>query len=157
MSISLSNLSPKFGSRHRKKRIGCGEGSGHGGSGSTRGMKGQRSRSGEGLNPGFEGGQMPLLRRIPKYGFSNKRFAKEYQEILIEDILKKIPLDINEITPKILKEYNLLKSYSKPYKIILKDKRTSLERKIKLHAHKFSSSVIELIKKSGGEYVQLTS
>lgn len=154
--ISLSNLSPKPGSRHRKKRLGCGEGSGHGGSGSTRGMKGQRSRSGEGKNPGFEGGQMPLFRRIPKYGFSNKKFSIDYQEIFLEDILRKIPVDIEEINKDILKKYNILKSLNKPYKVLIRNKeKISVDRKIKIYAHKFSKSVIELIKNSGGEYVQL--
>lgn len=154
--ISLSNLSPKPGSRHRKKRLGCGEGSGHGGSGSTRGMKGQRSRSGEGKNPGFEGGQMPLFRRIPKYGFSNKKFSIDYQEIFLEDILRKIPADIEEINKDILKKYNILKSLNKPYKVLIRNKeKISVDRKIKIYAHKFSKSVIELIKNSGGEYVQL--
>lgn len=155
-TISLSNLSPKAGSRHKKKRIGCGEGSGHGGSGSTRGMKGQLSRSGEGKNPGFEGGQMPLLRRIPKYGFSNKKFSLEYQEIFLEDVLNKIPEDIKEITADVLKKYNILKTTNKPFKILLRDKqKINLNRKIKIYAHKFSKSVLDLIKNSGGEYVQL--
>lgn len=153
--ISLSNLSPKPGSRHKKKRLGCGEGSGHGGSGSTRGMKGQLSRSGEGKNPGFEGGQMPLLRRIPKRGFSNKKFSVEYQEVFLEDILNKIPKEVKEINIEVLKKYNLLKSINKPFKVLLRDKNILLDRKLKIFAHKFSKSVIDLIKNSGGEYVQL--
>ncbi|MCS7231120.1 MAG: 50S ribosomal protein L15 [Elusimicrobiota bacterium] len=155
--ISLSNLSPKPGSKHRRKRIGCGEGSGHGGSGSTRGMKGQRSRSGEGKNPGFEGGQMPLLRRIPKYGFSNKKFSVEFQEVFLEDIIEKIPKDIKDIDAKVLKEYNILKSINKPFKILVRDKEKIKlpSYSITLYAHKFSKSVLEIIKNSGYNYVQL--
>ncbi|MEN3013310.1 MAG: 50S ribosomal protein L15 [Endomicrobiia bacterium] len=155
-TITLSNLSPKQGSKHRKKRLGCGEGSGHGGSGSTRGMKGQRSRSGEGKNPGFEGGQMPLLRRIPKYGFSNKKFALDYQEVFLDDIISKIPEEISEITVDVLKKYNLLKSLNRPFKILIRDKeKISINKKLKIYAHKFTKSVMELIKKTGGDYVQL--
>lgn len=156
MTISLSNLQPKYGSRHRRKRIGCGEGSGHGGSGSTRGMKGQRSRSGEGKNPGFEGGQMPLLRRIPKVGFSNVRFKKEYEVVCIEDILDKLPDEINEVTPEVLKKYNVIKKKNLPVKIIRRKKDTIIKRKLKLCVHKCSSSVVEMIKNAGGEYVQLS-
>lgn len=153
MVMDLSTLKPAPGSRHKPKRIGCGEGSGHGGSGSTRGMKGQRSRSGEGKNPGFEGGQMPLLRRIPKYGFSNKKFANEYQEVCLEDIISKIPKDIFEINPDLLKKYNLIKTTKKPLKVILRGKinETKLDRKVKLYVHKTSSSVRKLVEQSGGE------
>ncbi len=156
--LTLSTLKPKFGSKHKKKRIGCGEGSGHGGSGSTRGMKGQRSRSGEGKNPGFEGGQMPLLRRIPKYGFSNKRFAIEYQEVYFEDILSKIPKDIKEINIEVLKKFNVAKTLNKPVKVICRNTKDKIkvDRKIKLCVHKCSKSVVDLLKSSGGEYVQLS-
>ncbi|MCS7151996.1 MAG: 50S ribosomal protein L15 [Endomicrobia bacterium] len=157
--MNLSNLKPAPGSRHKPKRLGCGEGSGHGGSGSTRGMKGQRSRSGEGKNPGFEGGQMPLLRRIPKYGFSNLKFANVYQEVCLEDIISKIPKDVNEIKPELLKEYKLIKSLKEPIKVLLRKKGSELklDRKLKLYVHKCSKSVRELIEKFGGEYVQLNS
>ncbi len=155
MSINLSNLKPAPGSKHKPKRIGCGEGSGHGGSGSTRGMKGQRARSGEGKNPGFEGGQMPLMRRIPKRGFSNAKFALKFQEVCLEDINKKIPKDILEITPEVLKKYNLIKTLNLPVKIIRRNSNTDSFRKAKIHAHKCSNSVVEIVKKSGGEYVQL--
>ncbi len=155
MPINLSNLKPKKGSRHKPKRLGCGEGSGHGGSGSTRGMKGQRARSGEGKNPGFEGGQMPLVRRIPKRGFSNDNFNLEFQEVCLEDIEKKVPVDVKEITPEILKKYNLIKSLNLPVKVIRRNKDTNVFRKVKLCVHKASKSVIDIIKNSGGEYVQL--
>lgn len=157
--MNLSSLKPAPGSRHKPKRIGCGEGSGHGGSGSTRGMKGQRARSGEGKNPGFEGGQMPLLRRIPKYGFSNKRFAEKYQEVCLEDIISKVLDDTTEVNPEILKRYNLIKTLREPVRVILRGKadEVKLDKKIKLYAHKCSASVRELVEKSGGEYVQLSN
>jgi large subunit ribosomal protein L15 len=153
MSILLSNLRPAKGSRHRKKRLGCGEGSGHGGSGSTRGMKGQRSRSGEGKNPGFEGGQMPLVRVIPKRGFSNKKFRKQFQEVSLTNIIKLLPKDIIEITPKVLKDYNLIKTDKEKIKII--SGNIKVDRKLKLYANKVTKSVEETIKNSGGEIVFL--
>lgn len=156
MTLSLSNLKPKPGSKHKSKRIGCGEGSGHGGSGSTRGMKGQRSRSGEGKNPGFEGGQMPLLRRIPKRGFTNKKFKVEFQEVNIDKIIEKIPKKITEVNPEIMKKFNLIKTLTKPVKILLgKQTKISTDKKFKIYAHKFSKSTEKILKNLGIEYVQL--
>ncbi len=151
MVILLSNLRPAKGARHRKKRLGCGEGSGHGGSGSTRGMKGQRSRSGEGKNPGFEGGQMPLVRVIPKRGFSNKKFRVFVQEITLTNIEKKVPENVDEITPEVLKKYDLIDYEKEKIKIICGNE--DLKRKLKIYAHKFSKSAIEKIKKNGGEAI----
>src|SRR5210317_1629857 len=82
--LSLSNLSPKSGSRKPKKRVGRGPGSGRGKT-STRGHKGYKARSGSGIKPGFEGGQMPLQRRIPKRGFTNI-FRKEYGIVNVQDL-----------------------------------------------------------------------
>ncbi|TXH29380.1 MAG: 50S ribosomal protein L15, partial [Elusimicrobia bacterium] len=77
--MRLNNLNPAPGSRHRRKIVGRGEGSGHGGKGSTRGFKGQTARSGDShMKAGFEGGQIPLIRRIPKRGFNNKTFRTVY-------------------------------------------------------------------------------
>ena len=153
MVILLSNLRPAKGSRHRKKRLGCGEGSGHGGSGSTRGMKGQRARSGEGKNPGFEGGQMPLVRVIPKRGFSNEKFRNYFQEVNLTAIIKKVPKNIEEITPEILKKYNLIKDIDKKIKII--SGNIKLDRKLKIYANKVTKSVEETVQKSGGEIIFL--
>ncbi len=154
MSLTLSNLHPAKGAKHKPKRIGCGEGSGHGGS-ATRGMKGQRARSGEGKTPGFEGGQMPLLRRIPKRGFSNKKFSIEYQEVKLEDIMEKLPPNISEVNIEVLKKLGLVKTLNKPVKVI--SGGISLNRKIKLIVHKVSDSVLKSLTKSGGEYVQLNN
>lgn len=82
--LSLSNLAPKSGSTKEKKRIGRGQGSGHGGT-ATRGHKGSKARSGSGIKPGFEGGQMPLQRRLPKRGFNNI-FKKEYAIVSLSDL-----------------------------------------------------------------------
>lgn len=82
--MRLNDLSPANGSRKRKKRIGRGPGSGHGGT-ATKGHKGQKARSGASIRPGFEGGQMPLHRRIPKRGFNNI-FKKEYEVINVKDL-----------------------------------------------------------------------
>src|SRR5208337_2074125 len=84
-TIQLHQLHPTPGSRHRRKRLGDGSGSGHGQT-STRGQKGQRSRSGDGKLVGFEGGQTPLLRRIPKRGFRNTAFRVEYQVVSVADL-----------------------------------------------------------------------
>lgn len=104
--MRLNDLSPANGSKKRKKRIGRGPGSGHGGT-ATKGHKGQKARSGASIRPGFEGGQMPLHRRIPKRGFKNI-FKKEYEIINVEDLdrFKETPsVDIN-----ILKDSGLIKS-----------------------------------------------
>jgi large subunit ribosomal protein L15 len=83
--ITLSGLKPKEGSRHRRKRVGCGESSGHGKT-SGRGHKGQKARSGGSIRLGFEGGQMPLLRRIPKRGFNNTAFKKVWGIVNVGDL-----------------------------------------------------------------------
>src|SRR5688572_15177147 len=85
MTLSLSQLKPARGSRHRRKLLGRGEGSGHGQT-ATRGMKGQRSRAGDGKMVGFEGGQVPLIRRLPKRGFNNAHFHKKYQAVNLEQL-----------------------------------------------------------------------
>ena len=83
--VGLNNLKPKPGSTHKPKRLGTGQGSGHG-QASTRGQKGQGSTSGGTKRVGFEGGQMPLLRRIPKSGFSNKRFQHKFEWVNISSL-----------------------------------------------------------------------
>jgi large subunit ribosomal protein L15 len=83
--MKLNQLKPAAGSRHKKKRIGRGQGSGFGGT-STKGHKGQNARSGGGVKPGFEGGQMPLQRRLPKRGFNNKSFAAVIAEVNVQDL-----------------------------------------------------------------------
>ena len=84
--MRLHDLKPASGSKHRRKRIGRGPGSGRGGHTSTRGQKGQGSRSGSSTRPGFEGGQLPLFRRLPKRGFNNKRFATIYIPVNLDSL-----------------------------------------------------------------------
>ena len=84
--MRLHDLKPAPGSKHRRKRIGRGPGSGRGGHTSTRGQKGQGSRSGSSTRPGFEGGQLPLARRLPKRGFNNKRFATIYIPVNLDSL-----------------------------------------------------------------------
>src|SRR5438477_8186852 len=83
--IRLHNLKPRPGSKHRVKRLGCGESSGHGKT-SGKGHKGQKARSGGSIRLGFEGGQMPLIRRLPKRGFNNAAFKKHYALINLDDL-----------------------------------------------------------------------
>jgi large subunit ribosomal protein L15 len=84
-TMNLSNLKPRPGSRHRRKRLGCGESSGHGKT-SGKGHKGQKARSGGSIRLGFEGGQMPLIRRIPKRGFSNEAFKTRYAPVNVSSL-----------------------------------------------------------------------
>ena len=107
--MELNNLKPAKGSTHHDKRIGRGAGSGHGGT-ATRGHKGAQSRSGYSRKLGFEGGQMPLARRIPKRGFTNI-FAKEYTVINVE-VLNKLE-DGTTVTAELLKEAGIIKKINK--------------------------------------------
>src|ERR1044071_8233116 len=101
--IELGKLKPAPGSHHRRKIVGRGEGSGHGGKGSTRGFKGQTARSGgEAMRPGFEGGQSPLIRRIPKRGFNNKTFATRYSVVNIGDLDRVYSANAH-VTPETMK------------------------------------------------------
>jgi large subunit ribosomal protein L15 len=142
--IGLHNLKPQKGSKHRKKIVGRGIGSGHGRT-STRGSKGQKARSGDGSKKiGFEGGQMPLFRRIPKRGFNN-RFRKEYEIVNIES-LNKFESEI-EITPAVLKQAGMVKK-AKLIKILgVGDLKKSLTIKVAA----FSKSAEEKIKAAGGK------
>lgn len=142
--MKLHELKPAFGSRRRRKIVGRGEGSGHGGS-STRGMKGQKSRSGDGKMIGFEGGQMPLYRRIPKRGFSNRRFKKEF-EIINVGTLEVIFEAGTDINPQVLKEKGLSNT-DLPVKILGDGE---IKKALKVSAHAFSGSAEEKIKKAGG-------
>jgi large subunit ribosomal protein L15 len=143
-SINLSNLEPMPGSRRRRLRLGMGEGSGTGQT-ATRGQKGQRSRSGDGKLVGFEGGQTPLLRRIPKRGFTNGAFKVVYQVISLET-LEKIFKNKSEIGLEDMRVHRLLKG-RKLIKILGDG---DLKRKLKVSAHAFSQSAKNKIEKAGG-------
>lgn len=143
--IKLSNLTRAPGVRKNPKRVGRGRGSGTGKT-CGKGQKGQKSRSGGKPHPWFEGGQMPLYRRVPKRGFTNI-FRKEYE---IVDLVKleKIAGDF-PITPEIMKEHGLIKK-PKAVKVL---GNGDLARSITVHAHKFSESAKDKIEKSGGKAV----
>lgn len=144
--MDLGNLKYAPGSKKKKKRIGRGQGSGHGGT-AGRGHKGQRSRSGSKIYPWFEGGQMPLQRRVPKRGFTNI-FKKEYQIINLRD-LEKLK-EAENITPETLYENGLIKKKRVPVKILGSGDITT---KAEISAHAFSASAKEKIEKAGGKAV----
>ena len=141
----LHKLSPKPGSVHRKKRLGTGQGSGHGQT-STKGQKGQNSTAGSSRRDGFEGGQMPLLRRIPKSGFSNKRFRTVYEWTNVA-ILDKHFENGAEVTPDSLIGHRLIKKGDLVK--VLGD--GIINKKLTVKAHAFSQSAKEKIEKAGGK------
>ena len=143
--MDLSNLKPAKGSVHKEKRIGRGQGSGKGGT-STRGHKGQKSRSGYSKKVGFEGGQMPLQRRVPKFGFKNIN-RKEYKGINIgtlQDLADK--KELKEITPEILNMAGLV-SKNTLVKIL---GNGELKATLKVKAHAFSETAKKAIEDAKG-------
>jgi len=146
--ISLANLKPAKGSVKKRKRIGRGPGSGFGKT-AGRGMNGQKSRSGYSRKRGFEGGQMPLIRRIPKRGFTNI-FKVTYNVVNVGDIDK---CGLDELNIEVLLENRMIRDKRLRLKILGDG---DLSRKVKVTAHKFSKTAIDKIKKSGGEVVVLT-
>ncbi|OGW14992.1 MAG: 50S ribosomal protein L15 [Nitrospinae bacterium RIFCSPLOWO2_12_FULL_45_22] len=141
--MDLSNLNPPQGAKKRKKRVGRGSGSGHGKT-SCRGNKGQKSRSGGKIAPWFEGGQMPLQRRIPKRGFRNI-FKKEYTIINLKDL--NIFSGDEVITIEKLRQQGLVKKIRDGVKVLGEGK---LEKPLVIEAHKFSKSATEKIMAVGG-------
>ena len=135
------------GTFKRRKRIGCGTGSGHGKT-SGKGQKGQLSRSGRKHYAWFEGGQMPLQRRIPKRGFNNKVFKKEYQLVNIKMLSV---INASEITPEVLKERGFIQNSKKPVKVL---SAGDISKPVKVTADAFSKLALEKIKKAGGEAVK---
>jgi len=149
----LGNLKYAEGSRKKRKRVGRGEGSGHGGQ-ATRGMNGQKSRSGAKFKSWFEGGQMPLQRRIPKFGFTNI-FKVEYQIInlnALQRIASKYELDNKELSLEDLKKYGLISTIKKPVKILGKG---DLKSKLILKVNSFSKSAQQKIEAVGGSITKL--
>lgn len=143
--MNLNNLTPADGSVKNKKRIGRGQGSGHGGT-STRGHKGAKSRSGYKSKIGFEGGQMPLQRRVPKFGFKNINRV-EYKGINLDSIQKLVDdTKISDITLAILAEKGLV-SKNDNVKIL---GRGELKAKVKITAHAFSATAKAAIEAAGG-------
>ncbi len=145
----LSELKPSKGSVKKPKRVGRGPGSGHGKT-SCRGQNGQKSRSGFSIHPGFEGGQMPLQRRLPKRGFTNI-FKKEWQ-IVNTGNLDRLFESGAVIDKKALKEVGLIKDTKKPVKILLKG---GIKKSFTLYVDAFSKSAAEAIQKVGGKAEQV--
>lgn len=148
--MDLSNLKPAEGTVKKDRRLGRGQGTGRGGT-ATRGHKGQKSRSGYSKKIGFEGGQMPLQRRVPKYGFTNINRV-EYKGINIstlQALAEKKNLDV--ITLDIMIESGLISKKAK-VKILAKG---SLDKKLEVHAHAFSKAAAEAIEAQKGKVVKI--
>ena len=143
--MKLNNMAPAEGAKTQSKRLGRGIGSGHGKT-SCKGHKGQWARSGGGVRPGFEGGQMPLIRRIPKRGFNNV-FKKEYAIVNVSDL--EIFDDGTEVTAELLIEKGVLsKVGSYGVKVLGND---TLTKKLEVKANKFTKSAAQIIQKAGGK------
>ncbi len=142
--MKIGDLRPEPGSRRRNKRVGRGIGSGHGKT-SCKGHKGQKSRSGGTKGPGFEGGQMPLQRRIPKRGFKN-RFAIEFAIINLKDIDRLEGLDT--VTPDALLERGVIKNLKSGLKVLGEG---DLRRPLTIRADAFSASALAKIAAAGGK------
>lgn len=143
--MKLHELKPNPGSVKERKRLGRGTASGQGKTGG-KGQKGQNSRSGGGVRPGFEGGQMPIYRRLPKRGFTNI-FATQYAEINVE-VLNEMFEDGAIITPDLLKETGILKRQLDGVKVLGNGEIT---KKLTVKANKFSKSAVEKIEAAGGK------
>ena len=142
--MSLSNLRPPKGAKHAKKRVGRGPGSGHGKT-ASRGHKGAQSRSGFRFKRGFEGGQMPLHRRVPKRGFTNP-FRVEYAIVNL-DALAEIFEAGSSVTPELLRERGLVRDSKAPVKVL---GRGEFAKKLTVRAHKFSETAAKKIAEAGG-------
>jgi large subunit ribosomal protein L15 len=142
--MDLSNLKPAEGSKGTKKRVGRGQGSGNGVQ-AGRGHKGAKSRSGFKFKRGFEGGQMPLHRRVPKRGFHNV-FRVEYAVVNLDTLAERFDAG-TVVTPELLRERGLIRSTRQPIKVLA---RGDVAKKLTVHAHKFSGKAAEKIAAAGG-------
>ncbi len=143
--IKLGEIKPYKGAKHKTKRLGRGNSSGHGAT-STKGNKGQIARSGGYHKVGFEGGQMPLQRRLPKFGFTN--YTRREYTVLNLTRINTLPND-KEITPDLLVELGVIKPAQKDSLKILGT--GSVDKAYKIKAHKFSESAVAKLTKSGGK------
>ena len=146
--MKLHELVNVPGAIHRKKRVGCGEGGGHGKT-STRGGKGQSARSGSSIRPGFEGGQMPLYRKLPHRGFNQASFRTEPVIVNVGD-LAKVDAKITAIDALVLAQAGLVRKDEKAIKVLGDGE---LSRALKVTAAKFSASARAKIEKAGGEAI----
>jgi len=147
--MNLSNLHPAKNSRKNRKRVGRGPGSGYGKT-AGRGTKGQKSISGYSRKRAFEGGQMPLNRRLPKRGFTNI-FRKEYSPVNLDRLenIKKAEINLKDLV-----KAGIIKKETEPVKILGRGKLSSAKT---IHAHKFSESAQKKIEKAGGKTVLIGS
>ncbi|MGB0992741.1 MAG: 50S ribosomal protein L15 [Akkermansiaceae bacterium] len=143
--MNLHNLKPRPGAKHRIKRLGCGESSGLGKT-SGRGHKGQKSRSGGGVRPGFEGGQMPLHRRLPKRGFNNTRFQDKIAVVNVSSLEERFE-DGATVNEESLRSARLIKGTYDGVKIL---GNGDLAKKLTVEGCKVSASAKEKIEKAGG-------
>ena len=145
--MNLGDLHPARGSRKKRKRIGRGPGSGHGKT-STKGHKGHKARSGGGKGPGFEGGQMPLYRRIPKRGFKNP-FRREFAVVNVRDLARCFPQG-GDVTPEGLVGAGLVKAGESLLVKVLGTGDLGVGVALAVRAHAFSKSAVEKIQAAGG-------
>jgi large subunit ribosomal protein L15 len=150
MAIGLNNLHPAEGSTHKKKRVGRGPGSGLGKT-AGRGNKGQKSRSGYSAKIGFEGGQMPLQRRLPKRGFTNI-FKKQWIEVSLSALENNFEAD-DEVTPELLHERGLIAKGKRDVVVL---GTGELSKALRVSAHRFTKSAREKIERAGGAATLLT-
>jgi len=146
--MKLHELKNVKGAVHRKKRVGCGEGSGHGKT-SGKGGKGQTARSGGSIRPGFEGGQMPLYRKLPHRGFNNYNFRTSYATINVGD-LASLDAAISEVNAEVLGQAGLIRADGALLKIL---GNGEISRALKITATKFSESAKAKIEKAGGQAI----
>ncbi|MDT4965491.1 MAG: large subunit ribosomal protein [Acidobacteriota bacterium] len=149
MSIGLNNLRAPKGATHRKKRVGRGPGTGLGKT-AGRGEKGQKSRSGYSSKIGFEGGQMPLHRRLPKRGFTNI-FKKQWIEISLASLDRHFGAD-DEVTPELLHERGLIKKAKRDVVVL---GTGEISKALRISAHRFTKSAREKIEKAGGAATEI--
>ena len=143
--MKLHELEKNIGATHAKKRVGRGPGSGLGKT-SGKGQKGQKARSGGSINPVFEGGQLPLFRRLPKRGFKNYNFRTRYAVINLDSLNRFEEGTV--VTPDLLKETGIIKNQLDGVKVL---GNGTLEKKLTIQANKFSASALEKIKESGSK------
>ncbi|MDD2764027.1 MAG: 50S ribosomal protein L15 [Opitutaceae bacterium] len=146
--MKLHELKNVPGAVHRRKRVGCGEGGGHGKT-SGRGGKGQTARSGGSIRPGFEGGQMPLYRKLPQRGFNQARFRLAYAVVNVGD-LARLDASVTEVTPAVLAKRGLVRRGATLVKVLGEGE---IARALKVTASKFSDSAKAKIEKAGGQAI----
>lgn len=143
--MELHNLKPNRGAKHARKRLGCGESSGHGKT-SGKGHKGQKARSGGGVRPGFEGGQMPLHRRLPKRGFNNTRFQDKIVIVNLSQLEERFE-DGSTVNEESLRETGLIKGQFDSIKLL---GHGELSKKLTIAVDAMSASAKEKVEKAGG-------